>query len=168
MGRQALLRAPQACRRTLRTAQLGTRRSTAAARFKKLGDWSKVSSSLLELYGPSKKATVGRWVRAARGITGEVLQELKNQPDLKGAYVWGNPYLIYIASQARSQLTPAYGVKALAVLKERLDSSESMSAGAFQDAICKPMKCRTRASAPNDHRASGLHATCSWTHRRYP
>ena len=28
----------------------------------------------------------------------------------------------------------------MAVLKERLDSSESMSAGAFQDSICKPMK----------------------------
>ena len=28
----------------------------------------------------------------------------------------------------------------MAVLKERLASSESMSAGAFQDSICKPMK----------------------------
>ena len=52
----------------------------------------------------------------------------------------GQPYIIYTASQARSQLTPAYGVKALVVLKERLASSESMSAGAFQDSICKPMK----------------------------
>ena len=77
---------------------------------------------------------------AARGITAEVLQELQNQPDLKGAFLWGNPYTIYTASEGRSQLTPAYGVKALGVLKERLASSESMSAGAFQDSICKPMK----------------------------
>ena len=109
-------------------------------RYKKLGDWSKVTSSLLELYGPIKKATVGRWVRAARGITDEVLQELKNMPDLKGALLWGNPYIIYNASQARSQLTPAYAVKALVVLKERLASSESMTAVAFQDSICQPMK----------------------------
>eukprot|EP00974_Lingulodinium_polyedra_P014161 1372152-Lingulodinium_polyedra.AAC.1 len=44
--------------------------NSATARFKKVG-WSKVSSSLLELYGPSKKATAGRWVRAARGISAE-------------------------------------------------------------------------------------------------
>ena len=78
-----------------------------------------VSGSSLELYGPSKKATVGRWVRAARGISAEVFQELKNQPDLKGAFLWDNPYIIYTASAARSQLTPGYAVKALVLLKER-------------------------------------------------
>ena len=50
------------------------------------------------------------------------------------------PYIIYTAAQARSQLTPAYGAKALVVLKERFASSESMSAATFQDSSCKPMK----------------------------
>ena len=72
---------------TVRWSTLHQKLNTAAARYKKLGDWSKVSSSLLELYGPSKKATVGRWVRAARGITSEVLQELQTQPDLMGAFL---------------------------------------------------------------------------------
>ena len=54
--------------------------------------------------------------------------------------MWDNPYIIYTASAARSQLTPGYGVKALVVLKERLGASESMSAVAFQDSICKPTK----------------------------
>ena len=76
---------------TVRWSTLYQKLSTAAARFKKLGDWSKVSSSLLELYGPSKKATVGRWVRAARGIPVEVLREFKTQPDLKGPCLWDNP-----------------------------------------------------------------------------
>ena len=51
---------------TVRWSTLHQKLNTAAARFKKLGDWSTVGSSFLELYSPSKKATVGRWVRAAR------------------------------------------------------------------------------------------------------
>ena len=58
---------------------------------------------------------------------------------MRGAFLWDNPYIIYTASSARSQLTPDYAVKALAVLKDRL-ASESMTGQAFQDQICKPMK----------------------------
>ena len=59
---------------------------------------------------------------------------------LEGAFLWDNPYIIYTASAARSQLTPGFAVKALVVLRERLASSDSMSAWAFQDSVCKPMK----------------------------
>ena len=125
---------------TIRWSTLYQKMNTAVARFKKLGDWSKVTSSLLEFYGPSKRTTVGRWVRAAKGMNPKVLEEIKPYPSLKGTYLWDNPYLVYSASVARSQLTPEYVVKALGVLKERLASSESMSGERFQNQICKPMK----------------------------
>jgi hypothetical protein len=75
---------------TIRWSTLFQKMNTAVARFKKLGDWSKVTSSLLEFYGPTKRTTVGRWVRAAKGMNPKVLEEIKQYPSLKGTYLW--PY----------------------------------------------------------------------------
>ena len=124
---------------TVRWSTLHQKLETAATRHRKLGDWTKASSSLLDLYGPGKRATVGRWVRAAKGMHPTVRDALKQYPDLKGAYLWDNTYLISNPSAARNQLSPDYAVKALKLLDERL-TMEPMSGERFQNEICKPMK----------------------------
>ena len=116
---------------TVRWSTLHQKLATAATRFRKTGDWSKVASSLLDLYGPGKRATVGRWVRAAKGMDPRVRDELKKYPDLKGTYLWDNTYLIANPTAVRNQLSPDHAVMGLKILAER-SAVEPMSGERFQ------------------------------------
>ena len=42
-----------------------------------LSDWQKVKASLVELYGPGKAQTIGRWVRAGKWMDEAVFEALK-------------------------------------------------------------------------------------------
>jgi hypothetical protein len=76
---------------TVRWSTLHQKVQTALGRFHRAGCWSIATESLLDLYGPGKKSSVGRWVRAAKGLGPEIVQSLKNFPDMKGAYLWDTP-----------------------------------------------------------------------------
>ena len=58
---------------------------TVYNRYRKFGTWSEAQNALLDLYGPSKKSTVSRWVRAAKIINEDVINTLKAFPEMKGA-----------------------------------------------------------------------------------
>ena len=73
-------------------------------RYRRLSDWQKVKASLVELYGPGKAQTIGRWVRAGKWMDEAVFEALKLYEDLKGAFLWGNPYIVECPSQTRNQL----------------------------------------------------------------
>ena len=124
---------------SVRWSTLHQKLTVVVNRFKKHGDWQKVKTSLVELYGPAKVSTVGRWVRAAKGMSQEVIESLKTYEDLKGNFLWDNAYIVASPSHTRSQLTPQYAIKALDTLRERM-SSEPLSSQTFQEKICVPMK----------------------------
>jgi len=78
----------------------------------------------------------------------KVRDELKQYPDLKGAYLWGNTYLIQSPTHARLVLSPGNAVNALTILAERMAIEiEPFSAKRFEDDICKPMKIVERWEA---------------------
>jgi hypothetical protein len=64
--------------------------------------------------------------------------ELKKHPHLKGAYLWGNSFLIFSPSEARKHLPPNYAINALRMLAERT-GIEHFSAKRFEFEILKPM-----------------------------
>ena len=124
---------------SVRWSSLYQKLSIVRNRYKRLSDWQKVKASLVELYGPGKAQTIGRWVRAGKGMDEAVFEALKLYEDLKGAYLWDNPYIVSSPSHTRQKLTSTYASKALAMLQERSEI-EPLSSQMFQDKICKPMK----------------------------
>ena len=125
---------------SVRWSTLYQKLTIAVNRQKKCGDWKKVKTSLVDLYGPAKESTVGRWVRAAKGVSQEVMETFKDYEDLKGTFVWDNPYIVACPSNTRNQLGAQYAVSALTTLRERNATPEPLSAHMFQEKICKPMK----------------------------
>jgi len=122
---------------SVRWSTLWQKLNAARSRFKQLGSWTEATESLLELYGPGKRSTVGRWIRAARGIDEDVFEHLKTFPELRGTFLWDNNYLIVSAgAKQREQLSSKFAVKALRILQNNPDCTGP----AFQDKVCKPMK----------------------------
>ena len=103
----------------------------------RLGDWTGVSAALLRLYGPGKKSTIGRWVRAAKCIDKDVLIRLAGMPELKGSYIWDNQAMVGGGSSLRSKLGSTMALRALDVLAAHADD---ISTNSFEENICKPMK----------------------------
>jgi hypothetical protein len=58
--------------------------------FSRDGNWDKVRVLLVAAYGKSKTTTVGRWIRAARGVDPTALAVLADMEGLKGAFIWDN------------------------------------------------------------------------------
>ena len=113
--------------------------SVATKSYKKLGDWAAVTKDLHAKYGPGKKSTVSRWIRAAKGLHPEVALELEKHPTLKGTAIWDNPHLVHSAHTARNMISPRLATKAIEVFKEKSEVG-SVSADYFTNEICKPMK----------------------------
>ena len=68
--------------------------TVAASLYKKFGDWEKVRSDCLLTYGVGKRNTYNRWIRAASGISAEVLGELKKYPAMPSGCIFDNSYLL--------------------------------------------------------------------------
>ena len=64
----------------VRWSSVFQRLRTVCNRYRKRGNWSEAQNALLDLYGPSKKSTVIRWVRAAKSIDEDVINTLKASP----------------------------------------------------------------------------------------
>ena len=111
-------------------------------------DWKHVATRLLDLYGLGERSIVDRWIRAAKGMHPKVRDALKQYPDLKGAYLWDNTYLIQSPTHARLVLPPYYAVNALRILAERMAIEiEPFSAKRFEDDVCKPIEIVERWEA---------------------
>ena len=125
---------------TVRWSTLYQKVSTAYASMTRAEnrDWKHATTRLLNLYGPGKKSTVARWIRAAKGMHDTLRDELKKHPTLKGTYLWDNSFLIFSPSEARKHLPPNYAINALRMVAERSDT-EHFSAKRFENEILKPM-----------------------------
>ncbi|MCP4240445.1 MAG: hypothetical protein GY772_07750, partial [bacterium] len=122
---------------TVRWSWLHQKIAAAMAYFRRHGDWVRTASAMTDFYGEGKKATVGRWVRAAKGLHPETAAALKNHPEMKGAYLWDNSYLVPSSSRARDRLAPKFALIALELLSQH---SEELSASAFVEKVCKPLR----------------------------
>ena len=69
----------------------------------------------------------------------DVIKELRKHDELKGQFLWDNPYIVSCPSNTRSQLNPEYACKAFNILAERM-RTEPLSSKMFQEKICIPMK----------------------------
>jgi len=109
--------------------------------YKRHGCWTKVSQQLEELHGPSKKNTLGRWIRAARGMHPEVALDLANYPQLPATAIYDNEYMVLQNDRSRYRLT-ASGAKAVLaawkVAQEELDVK--VSSTAFVNTMCRGMR----------------------------
>ena len=121
----------------IRWSSLAQKIGTVLAQFKRMGEWKAVSTKLETLYGEVKKSTIGRWVRAAKGVHPEVLESLKAFPDMRGSYLWDNGYLVLSQAKARERLGPEFAVIALGILQEWKDDLNDQK---FRDTVCKPLK----------------------------
>ena len=79
---------------SVRWSSLHQKLTVVTTLYKRLCDWQKVKASLVGLYGPGKGPTIGRWVRAGKGMDEAVFEALTRYEDLKGVYLWDNPYLV--------------------------------------------------------------------------
>ena len=121
----------------VRRSSLFQKLRTVYNRYRKCGTWSETQNALLVLYGPSKKSTVSRWVRAAKSINEDVINTLKAFPEMKGAYLWDNPFLMKCQTNDRLQLNPANMVNAVILLQ---GLHHDMSAASFREHVCRPLK----------------------------
>jgi hypothetical protein len=92
----------------------------------------------LDLYGRTKKSTVGRWVRAAKSIDEDVINTLKAFSKMKGAYLWDNNHFLMKSQTCEPlQLNAANMFKAVILLQGlHLD----ISAASFSENVCRPLK----------------------------
>jgi hypothetical protein len=67
----------------------------------------------------------------------DVMNALKEFPDMKGAFLWDNPFLVKCGTLDRHQLQPANMVKAVILLQGLPRDTSSQS---FRDLVCKPLK----------------------------
>ena len=78
--------------------------TVATGLYKKLGDWEKVMNDCQVTYGKGKSNTYNRWIRAASGISAEVLGELKKYPTIPSGCIFDNSYWPLYTSEAADEL----------------------------------------------------------------
>lgn len=122
---------------TVRWSSLHQKIGMAFTYFRRLGTWAAAAAAMVDFYGEGKRTTVGRWTRAAKGMDAETVALLKQFPEMKGAFLWDNSYLVASATRARDKMSPTFARMALQLLVEHADD---LSASAFTDKVCKPMR----------------------------
>ncbi len=122
---------------SVRWSSLWQKLNIVRCRFNRVGDWNAAQTSLLTLYGPGKRSTVGRWTRAARSVEEDFMMALKQFPEMKGSFLWDNPYLVIMAGQDRSRLSTQAACLAVRLLYEH---KSEVTAANFCNQVCKPLK----------------------------
>ena len=122
---------------TVRWSSVSQKVNSAMTYYRRHGDWTATKNSMLTFYGNGKEQTIGRWVRAAKGLDTATLETLKQFPKIKGSYIWDNYYLITSTTRSRDKLSPPFAADALAILAEHGDE---LTAAAFTNKVCKPMR----------------------------
>ena len=124
----------------------------ATSLYKKFGDWENVRSECMATYGSGKKSTYNRWIRAASGISVEVLNELKNYPKIPGGCIFDNNYLVLSPSAVRNKLTTDAAKKAFHIFAQYKQAEEKdMTTDTFVNIVCKGLRilevCRVLSDA---------------------
>jgi hypothetical protein len=67
----------------------------------------------------------------------DVMNALKEFPDMKGAFLWDNPFMVKRGTLDRHQLQPANMVKAVTWMQGLPRDTSALS---FKDLVCRPLK----------------------------
>jgi hypothetical protein len=112
---------------------------TVISRYRKNNSWPETQKALVAIYGTaSKTSTVSRWIRAAKSIDDDdFLNALKEFPDMKGAFLWDNMFLVRTGTQDRLQLSSANMIKAVQLLQGLPRDTTSQT---FKELVCRPLK----------------------------
>jgi hypothetical protein len=84
-----------------------------------------------------KKSTVARWIQAAQGIDPTVVEAFKMFPEMKGAFLWSNYFIVFCPQNSRMHMIPTTVIKALHMLQTR---NLEMTAKHFMENVCRPLK----------------------------
>lgn len=101
------------------------------------GDWEATSKLLIDAYGPSKRSTVGRWIRAAKALEKGALDVLNTRPRLPPMLIFDNPW--FTSATPSQRLTEGSQIKALQLLFEEMDNESTMTRKSFEH-LCKSLK----------------------------
>ena len=104
------------------------------------GDWGLVIKDLQKIYGDSKKTTIRRWVNAAKGVSPVILDRIKARRDFPQQMLFDNKFLMGTGEDAKFRLTDDYGIAALNLLFDQLDSGMNVHSDMFKNEFCTPMK----------------------------
>ena len=85
----------------------------------------------------TENSTVVRWVKAAKGIDPDLIDAFKMFPEMKGAYLWNNYFVVHCPQNSRMHMIPTSVVKALHMLQAR---NHEMTATQFREHVCRPLK----------------------------
>ena len=122
---------------TVRWSSIHQKISSALMHHRKTGDWTQAKTAMLEFYGEGKEQTVGRWIRAAKGMDKGTIDLLKLYPKVKGAYVWDNPFLVVSNQQTRSKMSVPFAADAFKLLMEH---DQELTARGFVERVCRPLR----------------------------
>lgn len=122
---------------TVRWSSVSQKINSALMHFRRTGDWTAAKAAMLEFYGEGKEPTVGRWVRAAKGMDKATVDVLKQYPKVKGAYVWDNSFLVVSTMRQRDKMSPAFAADAFRLL---LEHDTELTAKGFVEKVCRPLR----------------------------
>ena len=106
--------------------------------FKKLGDWEAVRKGCRSAYSEGKSDSYNRWIRAAKGISPAVLEQLKKFPKIPPKFVFDNHYLVTSSTNLRNKLSDAAATRALlAYSKYNADEDKDMTSDCFINVVCR-------------------------------
>ena len=112
-----------------------------ASLFKKFGDWDAVRAECKSTYGISKSDTYNRWIRAAKGLSALVLEELKKYPHIPGKMIFDNTFFVTSTANIRNKLSDAAAAQALGVFGAYArEEGRDMNVDTFISTVCKGMR----------------------------
>ena len=123
---------------TVRWSSVYQKIFVAASLFKKFGDWDAVRAECKSTYGIGKADTYNRWIRAAKGLSALVLEELKKYPNIPGKMIFDNSFLVASSAHARNKLSDAAAAQALGVFAAYgSEEGREMNVDTFVNVACK-------------------------------
>lgn len=102
-------------------------------------DMAKVSASMLEVFGKSKKPTIARWVRAHSNLHPEVVKWLATYKMLPDSYIFDNAFLL----GPGPKLNPSDAIVALNLLRKGREDGRQHNPQDFKATVCSPLLVKT-------------------------
>jgi hypothetical protein len=126
---------------TVRWSTAWQKITVAAGLHKKHGDWDIVRNDCQTIYGVGKRNTYNRWIRAASGMSAEVLSELKAHPTMPSGCIFDNNHLVTSATAGRSKLSVNAAKKAFQLYSgHKQTEDKDMTADTFVNVVCKGLR----------------------------
>ena len=114
--------------------------TVAAGLYNKYGDWEKVRNDCQLIYGIGKRQTYNRWIRAASGMSAEVLSELKAYPTMPSGCIFDNSYLVTSTTASRNKLSSDAAKKSFHVFAQYQKDEKDMTTETFINVVCKGLR----------------------------